>query len=62
MDKIKGFLSSVGVALLFGPIRSIRAIVLGQRAVNSFRAPHGRDPDEQEWREIAARVEREVLR
>lgn len=43
------------------PPAAIRIIRRGGLAIAQFRAEHGREPTEQEWKEIALRVEREVL-
>ena len=42
------------------PARAIRIMRLGAQRVAEFRAEHGREPTDEEWKEISRRVDKEV--
>jgi hypothetical protein len=45
---------------VFWPPRAIRMMRLGAQRIAEFRNEHGREPTEQEWKQISWRVYEEV--
>jgi hypothetical protein len=45
---------------MFWPPTAIRIMRRGAEEVAKFRAEHGREPTDEEWREISRRVDKEV--
>lgn len=56
------FKKLAGLFRIIWPPTVIRIIIRGGQATAQFREEHdGRDPTEDEWKEIASRIRKEVL-
>jgi hypothetical protein len=61
MDFLRRKLGELGdVLLVLWPPVALRLIRRGAEEVAAFRAEHGREPTEQEWAEMARRIDREI--